>query len=77
MTTEVPTVVESFFTVLTEERLLVDVGPLVSMQRGVVGHLLGAEIAAVGLLAHVGLQVITRVRRLHEPLHIDVAFFFL
>ena len=26
------------------------VGPLVSVQRGVVGELLGAEIAAVGLL---------------------------
>ena len=77
MSTEVPTVVESFFTVLSAERLLLRVGPLVSMQRGVVGELLGAEMAAVGLLAHVGLLVNTQVRRLHEPLDIDVAFFSL
>ena len=77
VTTEVPTVVESFFTVLTAERLLLGVGPLVSLQRGVVGELLGAEMAAVGLLAHVGLLVNTQVRRLHEPLDIDVAFFSL
>ena len=51
MTTEVPTVVESFFTVLTAERLLLGVGPLVSVQRGVVRELLGVEITAVGLLA--------------------------
>ena len=42
--------VESFFTVLTAERLLLGVGPLVSVQRGVVGELLGAEITATGLL---------------------------
>ena len=75
VTTEVPTVVKSFFTVLSAERLLLGVGPLVSMQRGVVGELLGAEMAAVGLLAHVGLLVNTQVQRLHEPLDIDVAFF--
>ena len=75
VTTEVPTVVKSFFTVLSAERLLLGVGPLVSLQRGVVGELLGAEMAAVGLLAHVGLLVNTQVRRLHEPLDIDVAFF--
>ena len=51
MTTEVPTVVESFFTVLTAERLLLGVGPLVSVQRGVVREPLGVEITAVGLLA--------------------------
>lgn len=44
--TEVPTVVESFVTVLRAERLLLGVGPLVSEQRGVVGELLGAEITA-------------------------------
>ena len=77
VTTEVPTVVESFFTVLTAERLLLGVGPLVSVQRGVVGELLGAEITAVGLLAHVGLLVNAQVRRLHEPLDVDVAFFSL
>ena len=60
----------------TAERLLLGVGPLVSVQRGVVGELLGAEMAAVGLLAHVGLLVNTGVWRLHEPLRIDVAFFF-
>ena len=43
--------VESFFTVLTAERLLLGVGPLVSVQRGVVGELLGAEITATGLSA--------------------------
>ena len=43
--------VESFFTVLTAERLLLGVGPLVSMQRGVVRELFGAEITDVGLLA--------------------------
>ena len=51
VTTEVPTVVESFFTVLTAERLLLGVGPLVSVQRGVVREPLGVEITAVGLLA--------------------------
>ena len=74
-TTELPTVVESFFTVLTAERLLLGVGPLVSVQRGVVGELLGAEITAVGLLAHLGLLVNAQVRRLNEPLDMDVAFF--
>ena len=49
--TEVPTVIESFFTVLTAERLLLGVGPLVTVKRGVVRELLGAEIAAVGLFA--------------------------
>ena len=44
--TEVPTVVESFVTVLRAERLLLGVGPLVSEQRGVVDELLGAEFAA-------------------------------
>ena len=51
VSTEVPTVVESFFTVLTAERLLLGVGPLVTVKRGVVRELLGAEIAAVGLFA--------------------------
>ena len=51
VSTEVPTVVESFFTVLTAERLLLGVGPLVSVQRGVVREPLGVEITAVGLLA--------------------------
>ena len=61
---------------LTAERLLLGVGPLLSMQRRVVGELLGAEITAVGLLAHVGFLVNTQVWRLHEPLHMDVALFF-
>ena len=77
VTTEVPTVVESFFTVLTAERLLLGVGPLVSVQHGVMVELLRTEITAVGLLAHVGLLVNTEVRRLHEPLDMDVAFFSL
>ena len=34
---EVPSVAEGFVTVLISERLLLGVGPLVSMQRGVVG----------------------------------------
>ena len=76
VTTEVPTVVKSFFTVLSAERLLLGVGPLVSMQHRVVGELTGAEITAVGLLAHVGLLVNTQVWRLHEPLDMDVALFF-
>ena len=38
--TEVPSVAESSVTVLTAERLLLGVGPLVSTQRGVVGELL-------------------------------------
>ena len=37
---EVPSVAESSVTVLTAERLLLGVGPLVSTQRGVVGELL-------------------------------------
>lgn len=73
--TDVPTVVESSVTVLTAERLL-GVGPLLSVQRGGVGKLLGAETTAVGLLAHVGLLVKIQVQRLHEPLDMDVAFFF-
>ena len=32
----------------TEERLVLGVGPLVSMQHRVVGELIGAEITAVG-----------------------------
>ena len=76
VTTEVPTVVESFFTVLTAERLLLGVGPLVSMQHRVVGELIGAEITAVGLLAHVGLLVNTQIWWLHEPLDMDVTLFF-
>ena len=54
---EVPSVAESSVTVLTAERLLLGVGPLVSMQRGVLGELLEAEITAVGLLASVDLLV--------------------
>ena len=76
VTTEVPTVVESFFTVLTAESLLLGVGPLVSMQHRVVGELIGAEITAVGLLAHVGLLVNTQVWWLHKPLDMDVTLFF-
>ena len=38
--TEVRSVAESSVTVLTAERLLLGVGPLVSAQRGVVGELL-------------------------------------
>ena len=41
---EVPSVAESSVTVLTAERLLLGVGPLVSAQCGVVGELLEAEI---------------------------------
>ena len=44
---------ESSVTVLTAERLLLGVGPLVSPQCGVVGELLEAEITAVGLFASV------------------------
>ena len=51
--TEVPSVAESSVTVLTAERLLLGVGPLVSVQRGVVGELLEADITAVGLLSSV------------------------
>ena len=55
--TEVPSVAESSVTVLTAERLLLGVGPLVSAQCGVVGELLEADITAVGLLASVDLLV--------------------
>ena len=51
--TEVPSVAESSVTLLTAERLLLGVGPLVSAQHGVVGELLEPEITAVGLLANV------------------------
>ena len=44
---------ESSVTLLTAERLLLGVGPLVSAQRGVVGELPEADITAVGLLASV------------------------
>ena len=54
---EVPSVAESSVTVLTAERLLLGVGPLVSAQCGVVGELLEADITAVGLLASVDLLV--------------------
>ena len=64
------------FTVLTAERLLLGVGPLVSLQRGVMVELLRAEITAVGLLTHVGLLVNTQVWWLHEPLDMDVTLFF-
>ena len=57
MNTEVPSVAESSVTVLTAERLLLGVGPLVSAQCGVVGELLEADITAVGLLASVDLLV--------------------
>ena len=50
---EVPSVAKSSVTLLTAERLLLGVGPLVSAQGGVVGELLEAEITAVGLLASV------------------------
>ena len=50
---EVPSVAESFVTVLTAERLLLGVGALVSVQHGVVGELLDAHVTAVGLLASV------------------------
>jgi hypothetical protein len=55
--TEVPSVAESSVTVLTAERLLLGVGPLVSAQCGVVGELLEAEITAVGLHTSVDLLV--------------------
>ena len=54
---EVPSVAESSVTVLTAERLLLGVGPLVSAQCGVLGELLEAEITAVGLFASVDLLV--------------------
>lgn len=57
------------------ERLLLGVGPLVSKQCGVVDELLGAEIIA-RLLVLVGLLVNTQGWRLHEPLDMDVPFFF-
>ena len=75
--TEVPTVVGSFVTVLRAEGLLLGVGPLVSEQRGIVDELLGAEITAVGLLVLMCLLMNTQGWRLHEPLDMDVAFFFL
>ena len=53
MNVEVPSVAESSVTLLTAERLLLRVGPLVSVQRGVVGELLEADTTAVGLLASV------------------------
>ena len=55
--TEVPSVAESSVTLLTAERLLLGVGPLVSAQRGVLGELLEAEITAVGLLVSVDLLI--------------------
>lgn len=53
MNTEVPSVAKSSVTVLTAERLLLGVGPLVSTQCGVVGEVLEADITAVGFLASV------------------------
>ena len=53
MNVEVPSVAESSVTLLTAERLLLAVRPLVSVQRGVVGELLEADTTAVGLLASV------------------------
>ena len=53
MNIEVPSVAESSVTVLTAERLLLGVGPLVSAQCGVVGELLDADVTAVVLLASV------------------------
>ena len=53
MNVEVPSVAESSVTLLTAERLLLRVGPLVSVQRGVVGELLEADTTAVGLLTSV------------------------
>lgn len=50
---EVPSVAESSVTVLTAERLLLGVGPLVSAQREVMSELLEADVTAVGLLASV------------------------
>ena len=50
---EVPSVAESSVTLLTAERLLLGVGPLVSAQRGVVRELLEADTIAVGLLTSV------------------------
>ena len=44
---------ESSVTVLTAERLLLGVGPLVSTQCGVVGEVLEADVTAVGFLASV------------------------
>ena len=53
MNIEVPSVAESSVTVLTAERLLLGVGPLVSAQCGVMGELLDADVTAVVLLASV------------------------
>ena len=50
---EVRSVGEGSVTVLTAERLLLGVGPLVSAQCGVVGELLDADVTAVGLLSSV------------------------
>ena len=50
---EVLSVAESSVTLLTAERLLLGVGPLVSAQGGVLGELLEADITAVGLLTSV------------------------
>ena len=71
---EVPAVAKDFVTVLTLERLLLGVGPLVSMQHGVVGELLGAEITAVWLLSCVDSLVNPQVQRLHKPFGTDISF---
>ena len=55
--TEVPSVAESSVTVLTADRLLLGVGPLVSTQRAVGGEVLEADITAIGFLASVDLLV--------------------
>ena len=67
--------VESFFTVLTAERLLLGLSSG-DHAAWIVRKLLVAEMAAIGLLAHVGLLVNTHFWRLHEPLDMEVAFFF-
>ena len=51
--TEVPSVAKSSVTVLTAERLLLGVGPLVGTQGAVVGKVLEADITAIGFLASV------------------------
>ena len=53
MNDELPSVAESSVTVLTAERLLLGVGPLVSAQHEVMSELLEADITTVGLLASV------------------------
>ena len=63
---EVPPVAEGHVTLLTRERPLLGVGPLVSSQRGIVGEVPAAGVTAVWLLARVDSLVDSQVRGLHE-----------